>query len=132
MAAMSMLRQRRHGTDVQVNGKPVRVEWSAAAQAVLERRAQPLTVELELYFSCLIKKFVHFHEEPPAREAIAVGDRLRLYFRAVTSTACTMELAERLGRQPEIDIDGDIARKLAPKRLWLDHRHGAWLGEFWM
>lgn len=129
---MSMLRQRRHGTDVQVNGKPVRVEWSAGAQAVLERRAQPLTVELELYFSCLVKKFVHFHEAPPAREAVVVDDRLRLFFRAVTSTACSMEVAERLGRQPEIDIDGDIARKLAPKRLWLDHRHGAWLGEFWM
>lgn len=132
MATMSMLLPGKHGTDVQVNGKTVKVEWSAAAQAALERRAQPLTMELELYFSCLVKKFVHFHEERPGRETIAVGDRLRLYFRAVTSTACSMDVAERLGRQPEIELDGDISRKLAPRRIWLDHRRGTWTGEFWM
>lgn len=127
-----MLWQVRHGAEVQVNGKPVRIEWSAAAQAALERRSQPLTVVLELYFSCLVKKFVHFHEELSEREAIAVGDRLRLCFRTVTSTTCSMDVAERLGRQPEIELDGDIARKLAPKRIWLDHRRGTWTGEFWM
>ncbi len=132
MAALSMFLLRKHGTDVQLNGKPARIEWSAAAQTALERRAQPLTVELELYFSCLVKKFVHFHEERPERETIAVGDRLRLVFKAVTSTACSMDVAERLGRQPEIELDGDIARKLAPRRIWLDHRRGAWTGEFWM
>lgn len=129
---MSWFERRTHTAAVEIHGKPVAVAWSAAAQAALAQRAHPLTVELELYFSCLVKKFVHFHESVPERETIAAGDRLRLYFRAVTSIACTMDVAERLGRQPETELDSGIARKLAPKRVWLDHVHGAWTGEYWM
>lgn len=124
--------RRRHGAQVRVNGRPVDVEWSAGAQAALERREFALTVELELYFSCLVKKFVHFHELAPALESIAVTERLRVAFRPVTSTACSMDMAERLGRQPELDLDGPIAGKLAPKRVWIDHRRGRWQGEYWL
>ena len=124
--------RRRNGRPVWLNGKEVDVEWSAAAQSALERREFALTVELELYFSCLVKKFVHFHESPPASESVAVTDQLRLLFRPVTSAACSMDLAERLGRQPEVDLDGPIARKLAPRRVWIDHRRGGWHAEFWM
>jgi hypothetical protein len=124
--------RRRFAAQVRVNGKPVDVEWSAAAQAALERRSAPLTVELELYFSCLVKKFVHFHESPPAREAVGVTDRLRIVFRPVTSTACSMELAERLGRQPETELDSAAAHRLAPRRVWIDHRRGAWRAEYWL
>lgn len=124
--------RRRHNSQVRLHGKAVVVEWSAAAQAELERRAGPLTVELELYFSCLVKKFVHFHESVPARETVAVTEHLRLLFRPVTSTACSMDVAERLDRQPEVDLEGPIASKLAPRRVWIDHRGGGWQAEFWM
>jgi hypothetical protein len=124
--------QRRFATQVSMNGKPVAIEWSRAAQATLARRSHPLTLELELYFSCLVKKFVHFHESVPERETIAVSDQLRVYFHAVTSTACSMDLAQRLGRQPEMELDGAAVRKLAPKGVWLDHRQGAWAAEYWM
>ena len=124
--------QRRFVAEVQVNGKPVAIEWSRAAQAALARRSHPLTLELELYFSCLVKKFVHFHESMPDRETIAVNDKLRIYFRAVASTACSMDLAQRLGRQPETELHTDAARKLAPRRVWLDHRRGAFVAEYWM
>lgn len=124
--------RQRHSAQVRLSGKTVIVEWSAAAQAELECRAVPLTVELELYFSCLVKKFVHFHESVPARETVAVTERLRLLFRPVTSTACSMDLAERLGRQPEVDLAGPIAHKLAPRRVWIDNRRGDWQAEYWM
>lgn len=124
--------RRIYSAEVQLNGKTVTIEWSPAAQAALAQRSHPITVELEIYFSCLVKKFVHFHESVPERQTVAAGDRLRLYFRAVTSTACTMDVAERLGRQPEMELDSAAVRKLAPKRVWLDHRHGAWSGEYWM
>jgi len=45
--------QRRFATQVPMNGKPVAIEWSRAAQAAL--------------VSCLVKKFVHFHESVPER-----------------------------------------------------------------
>lgn len=131
--------QRRFVAEVTVNGKPVVVEWSRAAQAALARRAQPLTLELELYFSCLVKKFVRFAESPAgsdtadaAARTVAVGEHLRLRFRTVTSTACSIDVAQRLGRQPEVELDGAVARRLAPRRVWLDHRRGTWTADYWM
>jgi hypothetical protein len=117
---------------VSIHGKPVTVEWTRAAARALAERERPLILELELYFSCLVKKFVHFREAAPGRDLVPVTDGLQLFFHAVTSTACTMELAERLGRQPEMELDTPVARRLAPKRVRLDRVRGAWRGEFWM
>ena len=115
-----------------INGRAVSVEWTKAAARELARRAQPLVVELELYFSCLVKKFVHFHETAPQRDTVAVSDKLAVFFRPVTSTACSFEVADRLGRQPEIELDTPNVRKIAPKRVKLDFVRGAWQGDYWI
>lgn len=115
---------------VTMNGREVLVELSPAAARALELRAEPLFVECELYFSCLVKKFVHFRQDSRGKECVAVGDKLHLYFRPVTSTACTFEVAERLGRQPETDIDCEALHHVAPKRVFIDHADGQWRGSF--
>ena len=117
---------------ITINGKAVEVGWTQSAQRALSIRTRPLVVELELYFSCLVKKFVHFHEEVAGRPTVRVNDKLCLYFRSVTSTACAMEVAERLGRQPEIELDTAVTRRLAPKRVMLDYRDRRWHGDFWL
>lgn len=118
------------GATVSINQHPVSVEWTPAAGAALARRGAPLYVELELYFSCLVKKFVHFRENSRGRDTVAAGDNLRLYFRPVTSTACSFEVAARLGRQPEMDIDSPALRRIAPKRVEIDYVDGVWRGSF--
>lgn len=117
---------------VEINGRQVSVEWTKSAASELARRAQPLVVELELYFSCLVKKFVHFHESAPQRDTVAVSDKLAVFFRPVTSTACSFEVADRLGRQPEIELDTLNVRKIAPKLVKLDFVRGAWKGNYWL
>ena len=117
---------------VQINGRPVLVEWTRSASRELAKRAQPLVVELELYFSCLIKKFVHFHEAIPDRITTAVTDKLVIFFRPVTSTACSFEVADRLGRQPEIELDTPNSRKIAPRLVKIDFVHGQWQGNYWI
>ncbi len=117
-------------TTIAINGKSVLIEWTAAAAVELARRPTPLIVELELYFSCLVKKFVHFRADSRGKETVAANDKLQLYFRPVTSTACTFEVAERLGRQPEIEIDNPALRRVAPKQVSLDFSRGAWKGSF--
>jgi hypothetical protein len=115
---------------VTINGRPVRVEWTPAAARELDRRAAPLFVEMELYFSCMVKMFVHFRDDSRGKPTAAASDKLQVYFRPVTSTACTFEVAEQLGRQPERDIDSETLRHLAPKRVFIDHVAGAWRGSF--
>jgi len=113
---------------VVINGRNVSIEWTRAAASELARRRRPLVVELELYFSCLVKKFVHFREDAGDRETVAAGDKLLLYFRPVTSTACSFEVAERLGRQPETELHGEAVGRIAPKKVSIDYAKGAWQG----
>jgi len=108
----------------------VSIELTKAAALELERREAPLVVELELYFSCLVKKFVHFRTDSRGKPTKPAHGKLQIYFRPVTSTACTFEVAERLGRQPEMDIDTKAVRQIAPKRVAIDHIDGAWRGSF--
>ena len=122
----------RSSATVTLNGQPVTVEWSRAAARALVERSRPLVLELELLFSCLVKKTVSFSDAVREGRPVTVTGDLQLCFRAVTATACTMELAERLGRQPVTAIDTPAAHKLAPRRVWLDRVRGAWQAEFWL
>jgi hypothetical protein len=115
---------------VTMNGREMRVRITPAATRALALRTAPLYVELELYFSCLVKKFVHFREDSRGKPTVPVGDKLLLYFRPVTSTACTFAVAEQLGRQPEKDIDSEALHHVAPKRVFIDHVAGQWRGSY--
>ena len=117
-------------TTVTINGKPVQVEWTAAAARALAAREAPLCVELELYFSCLVKKFVHFRDDARGYGTVAAHDKLHLFFRPVTSTACTWEVAEQLGRQPEMAIDSVALRRVAPRHVRIDYVSGKWVGSY--
>ncbi|MDX9994768.1 MAG: hypothetical protein RBS28_05535 [Rhodocyclaceae bacterium] len=116
--------------DITMNGRTVRVEITPAAERALAARTEPLYVELELYFSCLVKKFVHFRTDSRGKPTVPVGDKLLLYFRPVTSTACTWDVAERLGRQPEMDIDSAALHHVAPRRVTIDYADNAWRGRY--
>jgi len=115
---------------ITLNGRPVIIELSRAAARALERREEPLFVELELYFSCLVKKFVHFRDDSRGKPTIPAHGQLLIYFRPVTSTACTFEVAERLGRQPEMEIESQALSHVAPKRVFIDHVASQWRGSF--
>lgn len=115
---------------VTLNGRPVQVQITPAAAQALALLAEPIHVELELYFSCLVKKFVHFRADSRGKPTVPVGDKLLLYFRPVTSTSCTWDVAERLGRQPEMDIDCEALHHVAPKRVFIDHVDGQWRGSY--
>ncbi len=122
--------QEKRTASIVINGRNVLVEWTRSAARELARRPRPLVVELELYFSCLVKKFVHFRDEAGDRETVAASDKLVLYFRPVTSTACSFEVAERLGRQPEMELHSEAVGKIAPKNVSIDFARGAWQGRY--
>ena len=132
LPAVRQLAGGRSSTVVTINGRPVTVEWSRTAARALAERDRPLVLTLELLFSCLVKKSVHVADTLPEGELIAVTDDLLLCFRAVTATACTMEYAEHLGRQPVTEINTPIARRLAPRRVWLNRIRGEWRAEYWL
>jgi hypothetical protein len=113
---------------VDLNEKPVRIEITKTAMRALQERDSPLYLEMELYFSCLIRKQLRIHEQWSGNPATQVTDKLYIAFRPVMTAAC--------GK----DFDGDappltefpIAKTspYVPKWVTLDYHHGQWAGEF--
>lgn len=118
--------------EIIINDKSLLVEWTPRAQRELDRRTRPLYVEMELYFSCMVKKYIHFLEQPRSGKFVHVNDQLAVYFRPVTSTECSMDLAADLGRQPEIELHNETVSRMVPKRIFVDFNDKRWMGEYWL
>jgi len=109
--------------------RDLEVRLSGAASAALVARSAPLIVEMELYFSCLIRKRVQFLSAPhPDAFCASLNEYLSVCFRPVMTRKCVLSEVED---KPELE-GFPIVRPEAfvPKWLALDFRHGAWSGEF--
>ena len=115
-------------TTVTIEGKTVTVETSQSADRALLARKQPLLAEMELYFSCLIRKQVRFREAGENNNEIVVGDRLAVRFRPVMTAKCDINFE---GDAPPL-TDFPIVKPAAyiPHWLRIDFRGGEWKGEF--
>ncbi len=109
---------------------PIQVRLTAGAERALAVHPTPLLVELELLFSCLIRKRVRFPATPHA-DAIPVpgtDPRLTLYFHPVCTKVCAIGDAE----VPDL-LTFPIRRvtPFIPRAVTLDYRKGAWVGDFY-
>jgi len=117
-------------TTVEILGKKVLVEWSASADNKLQDLAEPLLVEMELYFSCLIRKAVRFGRDAHMGDFSSAGTRLKIGFRPVMTKACRVSDFE--GAPPLEDFPIVKPEAFVPKRLTIDYRKGKWSGDFFL
>ena len=102
---------------------------SAAATRELQQREQALQVELELLFSCLVRKRVIFSEQPARGYALeSTHPQLVLHFHPIVSHQCRLEEIE--GEQPKDDLPLAKPEAFAPRWFSLDYSHGQWHGDF--
>jgi len=122
---------RYHG-DASLHDHAVAMAWTARAQRALLHRSQPLVVEVQLYFSCVVKKRVLFHDNPvPQPQDARINDRLYLRFRLVQASSCDPEeFARNYPEQKQ--LQPAAIGKIYPKQVRFDCIDGAWLGEFTM
>lgn len=118
---------------INVRGKAVCVEWTRRAEKVLQQRNLPLIVEMQLYFTCVVKKRVLFHENAGTIkqeiETISVNDKLIAGFRPVQSTSCDpVEFANNFPVKREFKTTA--ANSMGPSGLKIDFIEGEWVGEF--
>jgi len=117
-----------HECPVRLGEKDLLVKWSARAGEALANKPEPLIVELQLYFSCVVKKRVVFHEQVNF-ETLAVNDRLQIAFRSIRAAKCDPEEFARNYPAGGV-LDSSAAAKMIPSWLGLDFRQGQWQGEF--
>lgn len=119
----------RHLRSVTINERRVDVCWTGRAGRELERRDHPLVVELQLYFSCVVKKRVLFHEHATLAST-PVDRNLELAFRAVASAAC--DPTEFVASYPQgKSLSSGKAARMVPRRVEIDYRRGIWEGAFY-
>ena len=114
---------------IQLHGKPVRVELSAAAERALEKRADPLYTEVQLIFGCMIAKRVWFRDEA-VENAVPVNSKLRVWFRpACFQKACSFNDIDNGAEASDYPVVGDRGR-FVPDLLSIDYRAGKFVGDF--
>lgn len=111
---------------IQINDKPVEVRISDKANAAIAIRTTPITAEMELFFSCLIRKRVRFHEN---NHGVAVIDGLKVTFHPVMSRHCKDTELEEDG-PPMTDFPIEKPQNFTPRWVSIDYNKGEWLGKF--
>jgi len=113
---------------VTINGKSVEIRISNEASNQLRQRDEPLQAEMELYFSCLIRKKVLFNRAINSSNAIDVIDGLSVCFRPVMTEKCRTDYE---GEEPPV-TDFPITKPDAfiPHWLQIDFQSGKWVGDF--
>ena len=112
---------------IEIDGKKINISLSTAAQNELDQRSTPLLAEMELYFSCLIRKAVRFHESMGEND-VAVTDKLAIRFRPVMTQKC--EVPADGSAPPLTDFPIQNAERYIPHWLKIDFKKGKWSGEF--
>jgi hypothetical protein len=112
--------------NITLHDKSVEVRLSKAAQKALALRDRPLVAEMELLFSCLLRKRVLFGDS--AEQATPVNDQLAVRFRPIMTRKCSV--AEGGATPPSQGFPLENPRPYVPHWLAIDYRRGKWVGAF--
>lgn len=118
---------------IELQGRPVEVTLTENARNALSRRTKPLAVEMELYFSCLIRKQVRFFDARNGYEnknplETRLNDRMRIRFRPVMTETCGKNYE---GDEPPLtDFPITNSKAYIPHWLTIDYRNNKWIGDF--
>lgn len=117
-------------TTLQLGARRLDLRFSPRAARQLQVQRDPLDIEMELYFSCLIRKRLVFHASARADAAARarLTDRVSVSFRPVMTKACSVR--DVVGA-PDVETMA-LVRPAAftPKWLALDYVRGQWSGEY--
>ena len=118
----------RHRQIVRINQRDVEVNWTERAERALQGCRQPLIVELQLYFTCVVQKRVVFHQCAEF-DTVVVNNRLEVAFRPIASAICDpreFALSHPAGK----DLSHGVAARMIPGSVEIDYRRGNWEGRF--
>lgn len=112
---------------IKLQGKNLVVSISKAAENALVFLDTTLVAEMELYFSCLIRKQVRFKENIEG-DAVNIIDGLAVRFRPVMTKSCGIDYE---GDEPPLeDFPIEKPEVFVPNWLKIDFKKDKWIGEF--
>lgn len=113
-----------------IEERNVSVHVSERASRALSSRTVPLHVNMELYFSCFIRKMVRFTDSQTQPGPVQVMEKLFASFRPVQSRSCNMQALGDNSMPELIDLMVVKRKAIIPRHLFIDCRNGRWTGDF--
>lgn len=117
---------------VAIQGKSVNIDITRHAVEAITEHQYPILAELELYFSCLVRKQVRFRElRQPDRNSSGyarVLPGLFASFRAVCTKEC--KVADIAGKPPVETMPVKKPGQFVPDWIKVDFHAGQWIGEY--
>ena len=114
---------------IQLLDRKITLKMSTTAERLLAYRDQPLLVEMELYFSCLIRKQVRFLDSLDCEIKTTINNHLAIGFRPVMTEICSVESCDS-EPPPVTDFPIVKAERYIPHWLTIDYDGDNWTGEF--
>lgn len=111
---------------ITLHEKSLEIRLTSAAQRALAQRDRPLVAEMELLFSCLLRKRVYFGES--LEHATPVDEHLSVRFKPIMTRRCSV--AEGGASPPSERFPLENPRPYVPNWLSIDFRRGDWVGDF--
>ena len=117
---------------IDLHGKQVFIDVSADALRACMDSARPIICEVELYFSCLVRKQVRFREMSPLaadeEQYARVVPGFFAGFRAVATQHCRIS---DVGDKPPVEtMPIQKPERFVPDWIKVDYRAGQWIGEY--
>lgn len=114
---------------IKMGERLLQVVLTKRAQSALERVDQPVHFEMELYFSCLIRKRVNVLSTPRKEHSlINLNNLVSISFRPVMTRHC--RVSDIVDEPDVIDFPLQHDSRIAPRWLSLDYSRGTWRGDF--
>lgn len=118
----------RYSEIIALNGRDLKVSWTARADKFMRQAGEPLLAEMQLYFSCVVQKRVLFHGESEL-EYVPVNNILKVCFRPVQALSCAPEQFARYHPVKQ-HLSSRAAARMYPKQLLIDYVKGQWKAEY--
>ena len=117
---------------IDLHGKQVFIDLSSDAVRTSAESAMPILCEVELYFSCLVRKQVRFTQiSPPTfddRHYTRVIPGFYASFRAVATQQCSIQ---KVGDKPPVEtMPIHKPERFVPNWIRIDFHDGRWIGEY--
>lgn len=123
--------------------KKINIELTEAASRQAEALQQPIVIEIQVYFSCLLGKRLAFYSEQKAQsiwqldaetfaeirqQSQPLMNNVYVRFNTVMTKSCSV--ADYAGPPPVTDFEIKNKTPYVPEWLSIDFKHGRWSGEF--
>jgi len=130
--ADSRLSAHAYSGKVAIQGKSVNIDVTRQAVKAASEHHYPILIEVELYFSCLVRKQIRFREinalAADETKYTRVIPGFFTGFRAVATQQCRIK---DVGVKPPVEtMPIHKPERFVPDWIKIDYRAGQWIGEY--